>query len=161
MARAVGTSVDAPSAWPHRLFMHDIEVFFDGECPLCMREINLVRKFDRKGKIKLTDIADPRFDASAYGFTQKHFMDQMRGRDAAGRWIDGVEVFRRIYTALGLGPLANLSRAPGVRNALDGAYRVFARNRLWLTGRRAAEAHSSAAGEGETCSSGTCPTQAR
>lgn len=40
---------------------YDIEVFFDGDCPLCIREINMLRWLDKKNKIKFTDIAGPDF----------------------------------------------------------------------------------------------------
>jgi len=54
-------------------------------------------------------------------------------------------VFRRLYTAIGFGPLVSLTRLPGVRQLLDVAYDVFAKNRLRLTGRcvdGACEIHS-------------------
>lgn len=47
----------------------------------------------------------------------------------------GVEVFRRLYAAVGFGPLAALTRLPGVAQLLDLGYRWFAKNRLRLTGR--------------------------
>lgn len=112
-----------------------VEVFFDGDCPLCMREIRMLRRFDRRARIQFTDIAAPTFDAGAYGRTQADFMDHIHGRRGDGAWIEGVEVFRRLYAAIGLGPLVALTRLPGLSHLLDLGYRVFARNRLRLTGR--------------------------
>ena len=113
-----------------------VEAFYDGDCPLCLREVNMLRRMDRKGqRIQWTDIAAPGFDAAAYGKTFDEFMDRMHGRLADGTWIEGVEVFRQLYAAVGLGPLVALSRLPGVSWAADRAYEVFARNRLRLTGR--------------------------
>jgi predicted DCC family thiol-disulfide oxidoreductase YuxK len=51
--------------------------------------------------------------------------------------VEGVEVFRRAYAAVGLGWLLAPTRWPGLRRASDAAYRWFARNRLRLTGRPA------------------------
>ena len=48
---------------------------------------------------------------------------------------NGVEVFRRLYTAIGLGPLVWATRLPIVSGLLDWGYRFFARNRLRWTGR--------------------------
>ena len=45
------------------------------------------------------------------------------------------EVFRRLYAAVGSGPLVFLSRLPLISQVLDWSYAVFARNRLRLTGR--------------------------
>jgi predicted DCC family thiol-disulfide oxidoreductase YuxK len=52
-----------------------VEVFFDGDCPLCLREIKLLRWLDRKGRIRFTDIAAPDFQATDFGKTPADFMD--------------------------------------------------------------------------------------
>ena len=116
---------------------HDwqIEVFYDGECPLCVREIKLLRWMDRKQRIRFTDIAETAFDPANYDKSMNEFMDEIQGRLPDGRWIVGVEVFRRLYAAVGLGPLVWLSRAPGISHGLEFGYRIFAKNRLRLTGR--------------------------
>jgi predicted DCC family thiol-disulfide oxidoreductase YuxK len=62
-------------------------------------------------------------------------MDRIHGRLPDGTVIEGVEVFRRLYAAVGFGALVKVSRAPGVSHVLDIAYRLFAKNRLKLTGR--------------------------
>jgi predicted DCC family thiol-disulfide oxidoreductase YuxK len=112
-----------------------VEVFYDGECPLCLREINMLRWMDRKDRIRFTNIADSSFNPADYDKTMKEFMDEIQGRLPNGTWIIGVEVFRRLYAAVGLGPLVALTRLPGVSHGLDLGYRVFAKNRLRLTGR--------------------------
>lgn len=113
----------------------DIEVFFDGDCPLCRREIAALRKMDRRGRIRFTDIAANDFEPSRYGIDLATLMARMHARLPDGTWIEGVEAFRRIYAAAGLGWLIPLTRMPGVSQALDLGYRVFAKNRLKWTGR--------------------------
>lgn len=120
-----------------------VEVFFDGDCPLCKREINWLRKRDKRQQVKFTDIAAAEFDAPALGKTQDELMARIHGRLPSGAWIEGVEVFRRLYSAVGLGWLVAPTRLPLIRNLLDLGYRVFARYRLRLTGR---------------CDSGKCAT---
>jgi len=112
-----------------------VEVFYDGECPLCLREIKMLRWMDRKKNIRFTDIADPAFCPADYQKTIQEFMDEIQGRLPDGSWIIGVEVFRRLYASVGLGPLVALTRLPGVSHGLDLGYRIFAKNRLRLTGR--------------------------
>jgi predicted DCC family thiol-disulfide oxidoreductase YuxK len=112
-----------------------VEVFFDGECPLCVREINMLRRLDRKQRIQFTDITEPSFDPSAFGMSYAAMMERIRGRLADGTMIEGVEVFRRLYAAVGFGPIVALTRLWGVSHALDLAYELFAKNRLKLTGR--------------------------
>ena len=112
-----------------------IESFFDGDCPLCLREVNLLRRLDRRGHILFTDIAAPDFRVAEGGPSHASLMERMHGRLPDGSWIEGVEVFRQMYAAVGFGPLVALSRLPGLFGLLDLGYLLFARNRLRLTGR--------------------------
>jgi len=119
----------------------DIEVFHDGACPMCAREIAMLRRLDRQRRIRFVDIAAPGFDATALGTTQGALMSRIHGRLPDGTLLDGVEVFRRLYAAVGFGPAVALTRLPGVSQALDVAYDWFAKRRLRLGGR---------------CEAGTC-----
>ena len=119
----------------------EVEVFFDGECPLCRREISFVRRIDRRSRVRFIDIAEPSFDARATGRTHEELMARIHARLPDGSLVEGVEVFRRMYAAAGLRPLVALSRIPGLSHLLDAGYRWFAKNRLRLTGR---------------CEAGTC-----
>lgn len=123
-----------------------IEVYFDGDCPLCRREIEALRWMDRRERIAYVDIAEPGFDPAARGLdrTREELMAHIHGRTPEGEWVTGVEVFRRLYAAVGFGPLVALTRVGPVDAALRSAYEVFARNRLKWTGRD------------EACESGTC-----
>lgn len=113
----------------------ELEVFYDGGCPLCLREINMLRRWDRRHKIRFTDIDAADFQTLEVGKSYDELMARMHGRLADGTWIRGVEVFRRLYTAVGFGPLVFLSRLPVISQTLDLGYVLFAKNRLRLTGR--------------------------
>lgn len=116
-----------------------IEVFYDGGCPLCRREMNLLKRWDRRREIRFSDISDPAFDPKALGKTHEEMMARIYGRLADGSWITGVEVFRRLYAAVGLRPIVRLTRLPVLSQLLDLGYAIFARHRLRLTGRCTAE----------------------
>jgi predicted DCC family thiol-disulfide oxidoreductase YuxK len=118
-----------------RVNAFDIEVYYDGACPMCAREIAMLRRLDRAGRILFVDIAAPGFDAGSIGVAREALMARIHGRLPDGTLVDGVEVFRRLYTAVGMAPLVALTRLPGVAHALDIAYDWFARRRLRLTGR--------------------------
>lgn len=111
------------------------EVFWDGDCPLCRREIEFLRRRDREGKILFTDIAAADWDPKLVGLTQEELMAKIHGRLPDGTIIEGVEVFRQLYDAVGFHRLVAASRWPMVRWLLDLGYQLFARNRLRLTGR--------------------------
>ena len=113
----------------------NVEVFYDGECPLCTREIGMLRRWDKKKKIRFTDIMDPAFDANQFGLTHDDFMSQIRGRLPDGRMIVGMEVFRQLYSNVGYRWLVAPTRLPIIKQICDLGYWVFAKNRLRLTGR--------------------------
>jgi len=110
------------------------EVFFDGDCPLCRREMNIVQRMDKNERVRLTDIASASFTPPP-GLTREALMASIHGRRADGTVVTGVEVFREVYTAVGLGRWVALTRLAPVAWALDAAYAWFARHRLRLTGR--------------------------
>ncbi len=111
-------------------------VFFDGACPLCAREIALVRRLDGgQGRVDLVDLAADGFDASEYGLDRATIEARIHGQLPDGRIVEGVDVFVHLYESLDRGWLAAPARWPGIRWFLDRAYVWFARNRLRLTGR--------------------------
>ena len=123
-----------------------VEVFYDGGCPVCLREVRLLRRLDRRGSVLFTDIDEPGFEPPRPGPAFDDLMARIHARLPDGSWIQGVEVFRRLYTAVGFGPLVAVSRWPGISHLLDGSYAVFARNRVRWFGR---------------CTTNTCAVDAR
>ena len=135
----MGQNLDNSSTSPDRATW-EFEVFFDGECPLCRREIAWLARLDRRGRIRFTDIADPNLETEGIGLDRARLMGRIHGRDPHGKIVEGVEVFRRLYGAVGFRRLVTVSRLPGVSHALDAFYGWFAKNRLRLTGRCDSEA---------------------
>jgi predicted DCC family thiol-disulfide oxidoreductase YuxK len=125
---------------------YDIEIFYDGGCPLCRREISMLRRRDRHRTVRFTDIDADDFSLAPDGRTYEQLMAGIHGRLPDGTWIQGVEVFRRLYAAAGFRRLVRVSRWSVIAPLLDIAYRIFARNRLRLTGR---------------CSAATCKIRLR
>jgi predicted DCC family thiol-disulfide oxidoreductase YuxK len=124
-----------------------IRILYDGECPLCSREIQLLRRLDRGcGCVCFEDIAAPEFDAIAFGLDAATAMERIHGVLPDGAIVEGMAVFRRAYAAVGLGWLLAPTAWPGLRGLADWAYATFARNRLRWTGRSAG------------CAAGRCST---
>jgi predicted DCC family thiol-disulfide oxidoreductase YuxK len=113
----------------------EITLLYDGACPLCARELAMLRRRDRRGALGAVDIAAPGFDPSVYGLDRERVMARMHGVLPDGTVVEGMEVFRRAYAAVGLGWLLAPSRWPLLGPLFDAAYGWFARNRLRWTGR--------------------------
>ena len=125
----------------------EIEVYYDGGCPVCLREVRVLRRLDRRGRIRFTDIDAPGFQAPQPGPALDDLMARIHARASDGTWVHGVEVFRRLYAAVGFGPLVAASRLPGLSHLLDWSYAIFAKNRTRWFGRCTAN----------TCTAGSRP----
>jgi predicted DCC family thiol-disulfide oxidoreductase YuxK len=110
---------------------HELTLLYDGECPLCLREIGFLKRRDRRdGRIRFEDISDPSTDLAKHGLDIDTAMARMHAVLADGSVIEGVEVFRRAYSAIGLGWLLAPTGWWGFRRLADYLYGVFARNRF-------------------------------
>lgn len=114
---------------------YPLTVFFDGACPICAREIALMKRLDRRRLLEFCDFSAQEYDAASSGFAAADLATVIHARWADGNVITGVEVFRAMWEAVGLGFLAKLSRLSLVEPLVLKAYAWFAHNRLWLTGR--------------------------
>jgi predicted DCC family thiol-disulfide oxidoreductase YuxK len=115
--------------------LYPLTVFFDGACPICAREISLMRRLDRHGRLALCDFSAPKYDAASTGLAVADLSGVIHARWADGTVITGVDVFRAMWEAVGLRFLAKLSRLSFLDLLAVKAYAWFTRNRLWLTGR--------------------------
>lgn len=104
------------------------EVFYDGMCPLCKREIDMIRGKDKQNLLLLTDIAAPGFRLP--GKSLRTLMSEIHGRYPDGRFVTGVDVFREIYSTLGFGWAVKITRVFGIRHLLAFGYTVFAKLRF-------------------------------
>ena len=114
---------------------YPLTVFFDGACPICDREIALMKRLDRRRQLEFCDFSAQEYNAVSIGFTAADLATVIHARWADGRVITGIEVFRAMWEAVGLRFLAKLSRLSVVEPLVLKAHAWFARNRLRLTGR--------------------------
>jgi len=114
---------------------YPLTVFFDGACPICAREIALMKRLDRRQRLAYCDFSRPDYDTASIGFAPSELGRVIHARWADGSVITGVDVFRAMWEAVGLGLLAKLSRLSLVEPLVLRAYEWFMRNRLQFTGR--------------------------
>ena len=114
---------------------YPLTVFYDGACPVCAREIKLMRRLDRQQRLSFCDFSSPDYDVATTGLAVPDLSAVIHARWADGTVITGVDVFRAMWEAVGMRLMAKVSRLSLVDPLAVKAYAWFARNRLWLTGR--------------------------
>ena len=103
-----------------------VTVWYDSECPLCLKEISLMRRLDKRGAIEFVDRRD----------LLKRFHAQERGQPV----VSGAAAFAAMWRAIpSLRPLGLIARFKPVLWVLERAYRGFLliRPRLQRMARRA------------------------
>jgi len=114
-----------------------IELLYDGECPLCLREVNFLKKRDAgRGLVAFVDIMDDNYTPKAHGGVDfEAAMGRIHAVLPDGTVIKNVEVFRRVYEILGMGWIYAATKWPIIGSMVDALYGVWAHWRLTLTGR--------------------------
>lgn len=102
--------------------MSKIEVWFDGDCPLCRREIALMRRLDRRGAIAFTDVADGQ---GICPVDRAALLARFHARED-GMMLSGAAAFAAMWRAIPLlAPLGQLARNRFVLTALERLYLAF------------------------------------
>lgn len=108
-----------------------LTVYHDGACPLCQREIALMRRLDRRGAIDFVDVADPA-NASVCPLDPADLLARFHA-DEGGKLLSGAAAFAAMWRALPLlRPLGLMARLPPLLWLLERAYVTFLRVRPWL-----------------------------
>ncbi|XP_010533480.1 PREDICTED: uncharacterized protein At5g50100, mitochondrial [Tarenaya hassleriana] len=114
-----------------------IKMLYDGDCPLCMREVNmLVERNKQYGTIKFVDISSDDYSPEDnQGLDYKIVMGQIHAILADGTVVTGVEAFRRLYEEVDLGWVYSITKYEPIGKIADAVYDFWAKYRLQLTGR--------------------------
>jgi len=108
----------------------ELTVWFDGDCPLCRREISLMRRLDRRGVIHFVDVAG---DATSCPIDRSELLARFHARERDGALLSGAAAFAAMWRAVPvLRPLGILARWPPALALLEVVYRGFLRLRPTL-----------------------------
>ncbi|MEL7445601.1 MAG: DUF393 domain-containing protein [Pseudomonadota bacterium] len=107
--------------------MAKVKVWFDGECPLCLREIALMRRLDTGQNIEFVDASgdgDP-----SCPIDQAQLLARFHAEED-GEVVSGAAAFAAMWRAIPrLRALGLIARNPLVLALLERAYRMFLRFR--------------------------------
>jgi predicted DCC family thiol-disulfide oxidoreductase YuxK len=105
----------------------DLVVWHDGGCPLCRREIALMRRLDRRGAIRFVDAADPR--TTDCPLDRRALLARFHAREG-DRLLSGAAAFAAMWRAIPLlRPLGLAARNPVLLGLLERFYLFFLRVR--------------------------------
>ena len=109
--------------------MHNVTVWFDGACPLCLREIAIMRRLDRRRRIHFVDVADP---ASSCPIDRASLLARFHAAED-GQLYSGAAAFAAMWRAIPmLRPLGLAARNKAVLGILERLYGRFLRVRPGL-----------------------------
>jgi len=117
-----------------------INVLYDSKCPSCMKQVEFLdKRMDENpeyaGLVRLTDLHAPDYDPSTCGGVI--FEDGMRHIHAVtrdGEVVVGMDVFRRVYSLVGMEWVYSITTLPVVGSLFDWLYDLWAEHRLLLSG---------------------------
>jgi len=106
---------------------HRTKVWFDGDCPLCQREIAFMKRLDRAGAINFVDVSgdgDP-----SCPINQTDLLARFHAQEN-GTVLSGAAAFAAMWRAIPrLRMLGQLARNPRILAGLERLYLVFLRIR--------------------------------
>ncbi len=106
-----------------------VTVWYDSSCPLCIREIALMRRLDRRGAIQFIDVLDPQ---GGCPLDRAELLSRFHAEEE-GRLFSGAEAFAAMWRAIPvLRPLGLLAGWRPATPVFEAAYRGFLRIRPHL-----------------------------
>jgi len=108
-----------------------LQVFYDGKCGLCRREIDYYRRIAPKNIFKWSDIASDPSLLSHYDVSQADALRLLHVLDHNGKWFVGVDAFLVIWKQLKYWRfLAVIVSFPGIKQTASTLYKTFAKYRF-------------------------------
>lgn len=107
-----------------------VTVWYDDQCPLCVREIALFRRLDRgRGAIAFVPVAGE----GTCPLDRELLLARFHAREGDGPLVSGANAFAAMWRAIPiLAPAGRLATWPPLSWLLERLYRLFLRMRPWL-----------------------------
>ena len=101
-------------------------LYYDGQCPLCTREVRLLQRIADDG-LRLEDLH--RVEDNQTDPTRLERLKNLHLRTAEGKWLTGVDATVRAWSHTRWGFLFRILRWPLVGSETDRVYRHWAQKR--------------------------------
>ena len=101
-------------------------LYYDGRCPLCMREVHLLERISGEG-LALADIHSSVVQAGEPSRLLR--LTTLHLHTAEGHWLTGVDATLRAWSHTPFGFLFRILRWPLIGRVADWCYSIWARRR--------------------------------
>ncbi len=106
-----------------------VTVWYDSECPMCVREIRLMRRLDRHEAVEFVSIQG----ATGCPISTEELMKRFHAQERGEPVVSGAAAFAAMWRAIpAMKPLGLLARFRPVLWILERMYRGFLVIRPWL-----------------------------
>lgn len=152
--------------------VYPLSIYYDASCPLCTREVTILKRYDHDDQLRLVDCSPAAF-APVEGYSRDAMMRLIHARDAAGQWLVGAPVFAAAYQASGFASIASLWGSARLQPMWNVLYPWIAHNRMllsrlgatgvltWVLHRLHARAAKRALTHSQQCKDGACDISSR
>ncbi len=107
-----------------------LTVWYDGACPLCIREIALMRRLDRQAHIDFVDLTEP---ATTCPLDRSLMLSRFHATTAHGETLSGAAAFAAMWREIPtLRPIGLLAQNAAVLSVLERGYLFFLKIRPLL-----------------------------
>lgn len=113
--------------------MSTILIIYDGDCPICCAKRDFLERRDKKGILEFSNIRKPGFEPPAPGIDFQTLETEIHCITADGRVLNGMDVIRAAYKAIGIGWIAAPTAWPVLKPIFDWIYAKVAGNRLKIS----------------------------
>ncbi|WP_194756458.1 thiol-disulfide oxidoreductase DCC family protein [Aliidiomarina indica] len=110
-----------------------LTIFYDGQCPLCVREMKQLKRLDKEQQIAFEDILEDDFSERYPQVSVAKANTILHGMNAQGKMLYGLDVTHAAWSLAGRGWLTAPLRWPLIRWVADKIYLYFARNRYRIS----------------------------
>lgn len=125
----------AVKTWKDKNNNDELKFFYDGNCPICTREVCILMKAN-PNDLKFIDITSKDdFSKNRGTLDYETAMTAIHAMDKEGNKFVALDAFAKGYARSNFYIMATLMNIAFLRPILDPMYRLFAKHRLFLTGR--------------------------
>lgn len=114
--------------------MTRLTVFYDGQCPLCVKEMRQLYRYDKQSQqLRFEDLNQADISERYSALDRQKALDILHVQNAQGEWLLGVDANIALWQAVKRKRWLRVLRWPLLAPIADWAYLRFANNRYTLS----------------------------